>query len=85
MVDVLRVSSEATSDQLSHQSPFQAFEFEEMARKSNTIIVPANAGDASSMIAAATSIMKQLGDVPPGAEFPAADASQSTFNQAPLG
>ncbi|CAE7212856.1 STOML2 [Symbiodinium sp. CCMP2456] len=35
--------------------------WKEMAKKSNTLIVPANAGDASGMIATATSIMKQLG------------------------
>lgn len=33
-----------------------------MARKSNTIVVPANCGDASSMIAMATSLMKQLSE-----------------------
>lgn len=60
---------------------------QEMARKSNTIIVPANAGDASSMIASATSIMKQLGDgsgpLGPleGTALPPADPSQSAFNK----
>eukprot|EP00438_Fugacium_kawagutii_P002239 Skav227455 [mRNA] locus=scaffold2491:180832:197681:+ [translate_table: standard] len=58
------------------------YEIREMARKSNTIIVPANAGDASSMIAAATSIMKQLGDAPAQtSDIPPADASQSAFNK----
>eukprot|EP00435_Cladocopium_sp_Y103_P071759 s497_g38.t1 len=61
--------------------------WKEMARKSNTIIVPANAGDASSMIASATSIMKQLGDGsgPLGPDLsgplPPAEASQSAFNK----
>lgn len=61
--------------------------WKEMARKSNTIIVPANAGDASSMIASATSIMKQLGDgsgpLGPleGTALPPADPSQSAFNK----
>ena len=58
-----------------------------MARKSNTIIVPANAGDASSMIASATSIMKQLADgsgplsPPEGTAIPPADGAQSAFNK----
>ena len=45
--------------------------------------VPANASDASGMIAAATSIMKQLGDNSPPvvADFPPADGSNSTFGQ----
>ncbi|CAK9035823.1 unnamed protein product [Durusdinium trenchii] len=54
--------------------------WKEIAKKSNTIVVPANAGDASSMIAAATSIMKQLGDGPIS-DFPPADASQSAFTK----
>mmetsp|Transcript_63075 Transcript_63075/g.118060 ORF Transcript_63075/g.118060 Transcript_63075/m.118060 type:complete len:366 (+) Transcript_63075:47-1144(+) len=57
--------------------------WKEMAKKSNTLIVPANAGDASSMIATATNIMKQLGDGPaPGhADFPPADGASSTFGK----
>ena len=45
--------------------------------------MPANAGDASGMIATATSIMKQLGplgeDSPAVTDIPPADGSKSTF------
>mmetsp|Transcript_137315 Transcript_137315/g.342386 ORF Transcript_137315/g.342386 Transcript_137315/m.342386 type:complete len:458 (+) Transcript_137315:90-1463(+) len=61
--------------------------WKEMARSSNTIVVPANPGDASSMIATAMGIYRQVGGenglggsgVGPASGIPAADGRRSSF------
>jgi len=65
--------------------------WKEMASKSNTIIVPANPGDASTMVATAMSIFKATGGAEPnlsssfgGASLPAPDGSLAEFGQESL-
>jgi len=55
----------------------------EMARKSNTIVVPSNPGDASSMVATAMSIYKSVGGESLPTELPPADGSLSRFGDVP--
>lgn len=59
--------------------------WKEMAKKTNTMIVPANPGDASSMVASAMAIMRQVGPDGSGlpSAIPPADGSQSMFNSEP--
>merc|ERR1711907_612605 len=61
--------------------------WKEMARSSNTIVVPANAGDASSMVTTALSIFRQVGrdshafsGVDDSSSVPPADGSASSFS-----
>lgn len=67
--------------------------WKEMARSSNTIVVPANASDASSMVSTALSIFRQVNRDHPGtgvdlgeqASLPAADGRSADFlDESPL-
>lgn len=61
--------------------------WKEMARQSNTIIVPSNPSDVSGMVATAMSIMRQIGPAESTASistsFPPADGKSGTFGSAP--
>eukprot|EP00930_Biecheleria_cincta_P015488 TRINITY_DN1290_c0_g1_i1.p1 TRINITY_DN1290_c0_g1~~TRINITY_DN1290_c0_g1_i1.p1 ORF type:complete len:365 (-),score=54.96 TRINITY_DN1290_c0_g1_i1:175-1269(-) len=56
--------------------------WKEMARKSNTIIVPSDPGNAASMVASAMSIYKSVGDSST-AYLPSADGSSSVLSNNP--
>jgi len=54
--------------------------WKEMAKKSNTMIVPANPQDPAAMVATAMSVFRQVSDATVTADIPPADGAKSAFH-----